>query len=63
MTTSSLFLDEMAQQVKAARHELVSARSRGDEAGVRSAAGRLDELDDLLARATDTALRTVPSLL
>lgn len=62
MTISSAFLSEMAAQVGAARLALSLAQSRGDEAGVRSATARLDELEDLLARATDTALQTVPSL-
>ncbi len=63
MTISSAFLTEMAAQVDAARIDLSAAERRSDEAGVRTAVARLAELEDLHARATDTALRTVPSLL
>ncbi len=63
MTISSAFLTEMAAQVEAAKIDLTTACSGGDEAGIRVAQGRLDELEDLLVRATDTALQTVPSLL
>jgi len=63
MTPSPEFLREMSSQLVTARHELAAARARGDEDDVRSALSRIAELDDLLARAVDGHLRTVPALL
>ncbi len=63
MTISSAFLIEMAAQVRVARLDLSSAEHHGDEAGARVAVARLDELEDILTRATDMALHSVPSLL
>jgi len=63
MTPSPAFLNEMSTQMDVARQDLELARSQGDDGDVREALARLDELDDLLARATDASLRTIPSLL
>ena len=62
MTISSAFLSEMAAQVGVARLDLRSAEHRGDENAALVALARLDELKDILTRATDTALRTAPTL-
>lgn len=63
MTPSPEFLREMSSQLVTARHELAEAQARGDEDDVRAARWRIAELDDLLARAVDGRLRTVPQLL
>lgn len=62
MTPSPAFLYEMAAQVAAAREDLTTAVSRGEEIDERVATARLAELEELLSRATDDSLRTIPSL-
>lgn len=63
MTPSPEFMREMSAQLDAARHDLAIPRVRGDDDDARAAPSRIAELDDLLARAVDGHLRTIPALL
>lgn len=50
MNAITAFLDEVRSQRELARQEMAAAAERQDEDGVRAAAARIEDLDELVAR-------------